>query len=248
MRILEDLISALPADAPVRRVRVGAFWTAVWSRSCGLASTLGAGEHEHGATFVAGAGRLEGGSARELAGLAHSESTLEAGIGLAAINSLLEVDEARCVELNAGRFLIGQAPGKKVALVGHFPFVPDLRRTADRLWVIDLHPQEGDLGPAEGMARLPEADLVAITGSALINHTLEGLLERCRRDSLVCVLGPSAPLSPVLFDYGVEVISGTRVIDPERALCSVSQGAVFRQVEGVRLLTMRRSGGADGPG
>lgn len=248
MSLLDDLISALPADAPARVVRVGAFWTAVWSRACGLASTLGAGEHEHGATFVAGAGRLEGSSARQLAGLAHSESALEAGIGLAAINSLLEVDETRCVELNAGRFLIEQAPGKQVVLVGHFPFVPELRRAAGRLWVIDLHPRDGDLGPAEGMTRLPEADVVAITGSALINHTLEDLLARCRRDSTVLVLGPSAPLSPVLFDYGVEVISGTQVVDPERALRSVSQGAVFRQVEGVRLLTMRRSGGGDGPG
>jgi len=219
----------------------------VWSRSCGLASTIGAGDHEHGATFVTGAGRLQEHSARQLAGLAHSESTLEAGIGLAAINSLLEVDETRCVELNAGRFLIERAPGKRVALVGHFPFVPDLRRAAGHLWVIDLHPAAGDLGPEEGAELIPQADLVAITGSALINHTIEGLLARCQRDSLVMVLGPTAPLSPVLFDYGVDVISGTRVADTRSALRSVSQGAVFRQVEGVRLLSMRRSGDFDGP-
>jgi len=245
MSILGDLISALPGDAPTREVRIGAFWTAVWSRSCGLASTLGAGDHEHGATFVAEAGRLQGRSARELAGLAHSDSTLEAGIGLAAINSLLEVDETQCVELNAGRFLIERAPGKKVALVGHFPFVPELHRVAGRLWVIDMHPAAGDLGPEEGTALIPEADLVAITGSALVNHTLEGLLAHCRRDSLVMVLGPTAPLSPVLFDFGVNVISGTRVVEPEQALRCVSQGAVFRQVEGVRLLSMRRSGSLD---
>jgi uncharacterized protein (DUF4213/DUF364 family) len=248
MSILDDLLSTLSGDAPVHEVMVGAFWTAVWSRQCGLASTLGAGEHEHGATFVAGAGRLEESSARHLAGLARSASTLEAGVGLAAINSLIEVDESRCVELNAGRFLVEHAPGRKVALVGHFPFVPELRRAAAALWVIDLHPRDGDLAPEEGMARIAEADLVAITGSSLINHTLESLLASCRRDGLVMVLGPTAPLSPVLFDYGVEVISGTRVADPERALRSVRQGAVFRQVEGVRLLTMRRSGAFDAGG
>lgn len=242
MSILDDLISALPGDAPAREVRVGAFWTAVWSRSCGLASTVGAGDHEHGATFVTEAGRLQGCSARQLAGLAHSHSTLEAGIGLAAINSLLEVDETRCVELNAGQFLIERVPGRQVALVGHFPFVPELRRAAGRLWVIDLHPAAGDLGPEEGAELIPQADLVAITGSALISHTLEGLLQRCRSDAFVIVLGPTAPLSPVLFDYGVDVISGTRVVDPERALRSISQGAVFRQVEGVRLLSMSRTG------
>jgi len=44
----------------------------------------------------------------------------------------------------------------------------------------------------------------------------------------------------VLFDYGVSAISGTRVIDPETVLRCVSQGATFRQIRGVRLLTMER--------
>jgi uncharacterized protein (DUF4213/DUF364 family) len=46
----------------------------------------------------------------------------------------------------------------------------------------------------------------------------------------------------VLFDYGIDVISGTRVVDPERAVRCVSEGAVFRQVEGVRLVNMTREG------
>jgi len=65
-------------------VRIGPFWTAVWSRGCGLASTTGLGEHEHGATFVQDTGTLAGGSALELARLAYSDRPLEAGIGLAA--------------------------------------------------------------------------------------------------------------------------------------------------------------------
>jgi hypothetical protein len=46
--------------------------------------------------------------------------------------------------------------------------------------------------------------------------------------------------SSFLFDYGVDVISGTRVVDPELALRCVSEGATFRQIGGVRLLTMER--------
>jgi len=86
VKILEDLIGSLRGDAPAREVRVGRFWTAVLSRGCGLASTVGPEVHEHGAVCVGEAGRLAGRSALELTGLAHSESTLEAGIGLAAIN------------------------------------------------------------------------------------------------------------------------------------------------------------------
>ena len=243
MEILEDVIASLKEDAPTREVRVGAFWTAVWSRFCGLASTVIPQPHEHGSIFVEDSGALADRSALELTRLAFSDSTLEAGIGLAAINSLLEVDEARCIDLNAGRFLIERGSGGKVALVGHFPFVPDLREAASELWVIELEPRPGDLTVDEGEALIPQADIVAITGSAFINHTIERLLNLCRPQSTVVVLGPTTPLSPVLFDYGVDIISGTRVVDPALALCCLSQGATFRQMQGVRLLTMQRTRG-----
>jgi uncharacterized protein (DUF4213/DUF364 family) len=243
MKILDELIGSLSEDAPVRELRIGPFWTAVWSRACGLASTVVPPEHEHGTTFVENVGALADGSALELTRLAYSHSTLEAGIGLAAINSLLDVDEARCVELNAGQFLIEGGRGKNVALVGHFPFVPALREAAGQLWVIELEPRPGDVTIDEGEGLIPQADIVAITGSAFINHTVERLLGLCRPESTVIVLGPSTPLSPVLFDYGVDVISGTRVVEPELTMHCLSQGATFRQMQGVRLLTMRRQDG-----
>jgi len=242
VKILDDVIATLGEDAPVREVRVGPFWTVVVSRGCGLASTVGPEVHEHGAVYVGEAGSLAGRSALELSGLAHSERTLEAGIGLAAINSLLDVDEGRCVELNAGDMLIERGRGKKVGLVGHFPFVPALREAAGRLWVIELRPREGDVGAEEAETILPQVDIAAITGSAFINHTLDGLLGLCRPQTLVVVLGPSTPLSPVLFDYGVDVIAGTQVVDPSLTLRCVSEGATFRQIRGVRLLTMERKG------
>ena len=242
MKILEDLIGGLKSDALAREVCIGPFFTAVWSRGCGLASTVMPEEHEHGAIFVGDAGALAGKSAGGLARLAYSDSPLEASIGMAAINSLLEVDESRCREFNAGDLLIERGRGKKVALVGHFPFVPALRKAAARLWVLELRPRPGDVGTEEAEAAVPEADIVAITGSAFINHTIESLLSLCRPDSLVVILGPTTPLSPVLFDYGVDVISGTRVVDPELALRCLSEGATFRQIAGTRLLTMERQG------
>lgn len=240
MKILEDLIASLREDAPAREVLIGPFWTAVWSQACGLASTVMPEEPEHGATFVAGSGELAGGSALELCGLSFSESLLEAGVGMAAINSLLDVDEERYQELNAGQLLIERGRGKRVALVGHFPFVPSLREAAQELSVLELRPRAGDFPAEHAETVLPEADIVAITGSAFINHTIERLLSVCQPGSLVVVLGPTTPLSPVLFDYGVDVISGTRVIDPLLALRCVSEGAVFRQLRGIRLLTMQR--------
>ena len=85
---------------------------------------------------------------------------------------------------------------------------------------------------------LPQADLVAITGTALTNHTIEHLLALCRPDAFVILLGDTAPLSRVLFEYGVDAVSGTKAVDCELVLKCVSQGANFRQIKGTRRLTL----------
>lgn len=239
MKLIDELLANLTDDAPVRSVLVGAHWTVVCSRGCGMASTL-MGTKPHGHEKVRDVGRLQEKSARELAEYARSDNLLEASLGVAAINSLLEIDPRQAVELNAAEVLASRGRGKNVALVGHFPFIPQLRQAAGQLWVIEQRPAEGE-HPAEAAGELiPQADVVALTGTALINGTLDGLLELCRPDALVMVLGPSTPLSPVLFDHGATILSGTRVIDEGAVMRTVAQGATFQQVEGVQRLTITR--------
>jgi len=241
MNLLDDLIGSIEQDAPVRSILVGAHWTAVCSRSCGLASTL-FGDKPHGHQKVREVGRLERKSAFELAELARSDNPLEASIGVAAINSLLEVDEERSVEINAGDFLIERGAGMDIALVGHFPFIPDLRRVAAHLWVIEQRPLGNEYPAEAGADLIPQAGIVALTGSALINHTLDGLLDLCRSDALVMVLGPSTPLSPVLFQHGATYLSGALVLDEAALLHKIAQGATFQQLKKeVRLLTLPKS-------
>ena len=236
MSLLDDLIASLPEDAPVRSVLVGLHWVVVCSRFCGMASTLQS-EHSHGTPDVREAGNLQLKSAKELVQLIHSDSALEASIGMAAINSLLEVDESQGVELNAADVLAERGRGKNVALVGHFPFVSRLRQSVGQLWVIEKRPVEGDYPDYAALELLPRADVVAITGTTFINRTIDGLLALCSPEATVMVLGPSTPLSPILFDYGVDILSGTRVVDENAVLRTVGQGASFRQMGGVKLLT-----------
>ena len=246
MRTIEMLLGSLQADASVGQVLVGAFWTAVVLNtdppSCGLASTLRGVTHDEGPP-VSQAGHLLEHSGRELAGWLGSSNTLEASIGMAALNALLEVNEAACTEVNAGEVIVDRGKGRRVAIVGHFPFVEQVRRAAAECWVVELHPRPGDV-PAEQAAEvLPQADVIALTGTSLINHTFDGLMRLCRPDAFVLLLGPSAPLSPIIFQTGVDAVSGTRVTDPGRVLQAVGQGATFRQIKragGLRLLTMMR--------
>jgi len=129
-----------------------------------------------------------------------------------------------------------------VAIIGHFPFISRLGTVTGELWVIEKNPQAGDFAEAEAEKLVPQADVVGITGTALTNHTIEHLLGLCQPHAYVIILGGTAPLSPVLFDYGVDAVSGTQVTDPETVLRYVSQGATFRQIKGIRLLTMTEAG------
>jgi uncharacterized protein len=237
MNILDDLLGALVDDAPVREILVGVHWTAVRSRGCGLASTL-TSERPHGQERVRGVGRLNLKTAVELARLASSDNLLEASIGVAAMNSLIQVDPHLVDEGNAARILAERGRDRGIALIGHFPFIPELWQVARELWVIEQNPSEGEYPAEAAVDFIPQADVVAITGTTLINHTLEGLLALCRPQAFVMILGPSTPLSPVLFDHGISALSGVQVVDAEAALRTIGQGATFQQVEGVRLVVM----------
>lgn len=237
MAVLDDLLDNLEGDAPIHTILVGAHWTLVCSRRCGLAATL-INDHPHGHATVRDAGRLHLKSARELAEYARSEILLEASIGVAALNSLLQVDESQCIDLNAYDLLAQEGRGRNVAIVGHFPFIPKLRPIVGQLWVIEQRPSQDEYPADAAVNLLPQADVVAITSSALINHTLDGLLKLCRPQALVMLLGPSTPLSPVLFAYGASILSGAWVMDQEAVIRSIAQGASLRQMEALRLVTM----------
>ncbi|MGD8966400.1 MAG: DUF364 domain-containing protein [Anaerolineae bacterium] len=246
MPIIEALLDDLDTDAPVRQVLMGAFWTAVVLDTnpvrCGLASTLRGETDDHGPP-VPEAGRLLDYTARDLAEWLRSPKTLQASIGLATYNALRHVDEAACAEVNASQVICERGAGRRVAIVGHFPFVDDVRQVAKACWVLELRPRPGDLPAERADEILPQADVVALTSTSLINHTFDDLIRLCSPGSFVVMLGPSTPLCPVLFNSGVDVLSGTVVQNPERVLRSISQGATFRQIKrggGLRLLTMAR--------
>jgi len=242
MSIADDLLASLPAEpVRLRHVCVGPFWTVVWTeRGAGLASTQREAHTPHGQSLIRWAGDLLQRTAHELAGLLHSESLMETGLGMAAVNALLSVEANVLTDRNASEEILRRGAGKRVAIVGHFPFVPAVRQAAAHLDVLEIEPGPGELPPTAAGEAIPRADVVAITGTSLLNRTFDGLIRHCRPDAFVLMLGPTTPLSPVLFDYGVDLIAGTQVVDPELAITTAGQGAIFRQMRGVRLVTMMR--------
>jgi uncharacterized protein (DUF4213/DUF364 family) len=239
LKILDDLILSLKgSDFPVKSVHACVFWTAVISKHCGLSSTFRdeGPSHDRGVKDV---GNLTRKTALELAAYARSESLLEASIGMATINSLIDIDESKCIEKNAFEILLERGERKNVAVVGHFPWIPKLRGKIQNLWVLEQRLREGDLPSKEADRILPRCDVVGITGTSFINHTLEGLLALCKKAFIVLV-GPTAPLSPIFFDYGIKAICGSKVVDTEKVIRSISEGATFKEVAGVKLVTLTK--------
>lgn len=241
MTLLEQLADSV-GEGKAKEVRVGYFTTAVVSQlsdgrtSCGLASTLRAGHCCGPARF---AGKMNGMPLKELARLAVTAHGLEASIGMAAINAALP--EREFEQLNAEELLAAKAAEKTVAVIGHFPFTERLRKIAGKLLVFELDPKDGHDLPSEKIPELlPQADIIAISALTLLNRTFDEILASCKKDSYKILLGPSAPLSEIVFDYGIDVVSGARVTDAPLLLTHLSEAANFKSLPGKCLVTMRK--------
>jgi len=238
-----SIIKKLP-DNPIHEVRIGLHWTAVVVEKdsglqCGLASTLEVDHNHTGVPTIPDPGHLASLPALELADWINSDIPLRRSVGCAAINALIPQDPSRWVDQNADEAILEHGRGKKAVLIGHFPFADHLRTELEDFSVLDLNPSGQDLPASLAPDVLPEADLVAITGMTFINHTLPGLLALCKPDAYVLVLGPSTPLSPVMVEYGVDLLAGSIIEDIPAVLSALGQGGNFRQVHkaGVRLIT-----------
>jgi uncharacterized protein len=245
--VVPRLLSSLHAHGSTVDVRIGTHWTAVVVGThaglrAGLAATQLSSDRESAESTLDVAARMVGKMGVDVAALALSESPLERSVGFAAINALLDIPNRACVARNAEEIILELCRERRVAIVGHFPFVDRIRQAAKQCWVLELNPGPDDLPSSRAPELLPQADVVAVTGMTLVNHTFDSLVPLWRPDAYVLVLGPSTPLSPVLFEYGVDALSGTIVEDIPTVLEGVSGGATFRQLFGRRLVTLEFAG------
>jgi uncharacterized protein (DUF4213/DUF364 family) len=246
---ISRLLSTLP-DGELLTVQVGVYWTAVVAEvegeiRCGLAGTLGDDSHHYtNEPSIPDSGHLHERSARELAALVNARVSTQISLGLAAINALLPRLPDRWTDIHAEEVIARYGAGKKVALIGHFPFVNRLRTRVGTLWVLEQEPREGDLPASMAPEIVPQADILAITAATLINHTFDGLMALRRSDALALLIGATTPLTPLLFEYGLGIISGSVVEDIESVVRGVAQGANFHQLHrmGVRLVSMTADG------
>lgn len=163
-----------------------------------------------------------GKSLKEVAGCVKSWNLWEASIGNAAINAWynhpdtarsagIEVAEKKRVEERLkDPFIKSQnlVKGKKVCVVGHFPFLEKLIAPICDMSIIEWDPEDGDYPYSACEYLLPESDYVFLTCAAVSDKTMPRLLELSENAQGVTIVGPGTPLSSVFFDYGVSDLSG----------------------------------------
>ena len=170
---------------------------------------------------------------------AYNPPSLEKMIGIAAVNALsqhiLEI-------INPYKKIQGDIvdhlkidEDKKITFIGKItPLIEHVGKFTNKILIIDDDPsiseQPTKFSIKNNISDLEEdelfTDILFCTGSSLINNTLEGILASFRKKSRkIIVLGPSASMIPdILFDSGVDIVGGMKIIDRESTLKVIQEG------------------------
>ncbi|AKA69103.1 DUF364 domain-containing protein [Clostridium scatologenes] len=229
-QIYDDIISEIPDYLTVLECMVGASWTLVRSeKGLGIVKTIRGGKQGSKLSNIAGM------QLKRLAEYSKSWNMLEASLGMAAINSAFnnssqvmhitgnQINKSNDPEkYNAFKILEPNMKNKKVAVIGHFPGIDKLNEICE-LSILERDPQPGDYPDSACEYLLPEQDFVFITGTAFTNKTMPRLLQLSKKADIVLV-GPSVPISKILFNYGVKLIASFVVTEQELIWKAVQEG------------------------
>jgi len=185
-------------------------------------------------------GKMRGRAVADLLKEAQHPNGLRRAVGIAAMNALA----AYCSEKRPHPDIVEERgvdafdaadirPGQFVVVVGAFvPFLRELRKRGQPFVVLEkdpdtLKPDEMPFyRPAEDApAVVPRADVLLVTGTTLINDTLEDLLAAARPDCCKVVVGPTVSLVPDAFlRRGCHVLGSIRVTDADEFLDTLTEG------------------------
>ena len=168
-----------------------------------------------------------------------SKNIFERAIGFAAINAHYNRYDLEGSEGNGLDALMNQEVNTVV--VGRFP---SNKRLDSRISIIERTPIEGEYPESHAEELLCNAEQVLITASTLANGTLNNFLSFIPKSASTILLGPSAPLSPKLFEYGLTEISGVcakNESEAEKLAKVVAEGGSIREMKHHRRLVTLKS-------
>ena len=216
----------------VAEVRIGLGYTAVLlaDNRLGVAYTF-RNMSRSGCSIFNGLRPLIKRPASDLLTLLKSNDPIESAVGLACANALANRDDG---SFQNGDILdqIHLRSDDRVGMVGYFgPLISKIKEQAESLTVFEQVEEPTDiLQPTrEAGQLLPRCQVVLITATSIINHSIDILLKAAENCREVAVLGASTPLLPEAFaKEKVTILSGVVVKNPTEVLRVVSEGGGMR--------------------
>ncbi len=139
-------------------------------------------------------------------------------------NIKVGVDALNCIDLKNDTYPV------LIGAIGPFLRVLKNRKKPFSVVELDTRTLKPDelpfyVPPSKTREIVPKADVLVITGTTLINGTLEGILELARPDTKVVVVGPTASILPhAFFKRGVDILGGDIITHPHKMLDTLAEG------------------------
>jgi uncharacterized protein (DUF4213/DUF364 family) len=222
-----DAISLIAQDLKVLKAFVGLGFIAVQleDTSMGLCVNI-TPTGSTGCTVYSRGGTLAGLRVKDILNLSGEPDFISRGLALAAVNALASTMSSP----RTGDVLehIQIREGMNTVIVGFIePIAALLTSKGCKVTVFENAPKEHPLIQPVNMMprRLEEAEVVIVTGTALINDTLREILTLIKPASKVIVVGPSTPMLPAVFsDTGITYLAGACIVDPDMAFTILMEG------------------------
>lgn len=163
------------------------------------------------------AGNLIGKSAEELAQWADSErEILKASIGVAVLNALTDYKTIEDGENGDVLDYIKLQSEDRVGMIGYFKPIIDAAEIKSKELVVferNITSDDPRIHPdwAESLM-LPRCDVVIVSGTTLINKTIDQILGYCTNAREVAIVGPSTLMYPEAFkNSNATLLAGSKV-------------------------------------
>lgn len=185
-------------------------------------------------------GKLAGRSVKAYLEDIFGDNILKKTLGIAVLNAL----SASCwnrmpnkgYEIQSGKDAFDdieiQSEIKAVVVGALVPIIRKLMATQSDFHILEMDAatlKEKELPyfakASRALEFVPDADLLVITGTTVLNDTLPGLLAMAKPGAQIIVTGPTASMLPdAFFSRGVTTLGGIMVTKPDELLDIISEG------------------------
>jgi uncharacterized protein (DUF4213/DUF364 family) len=228
-QLIDELIQSMDyPSAVIAEIAVGSHFIGIRADDngqvlAGLASTLGAVPTDEERQM---ADHMVGKPLGEAVEQLKSRRGFSISIGAAALNTGIASPQHQ-PDFEASKIMAEKGRDGETVLVGDFPFTNWLRQQVNTLHLFELQKVAGRTPPDQWDAILGRCSVLGLTGTTLLTRAMATYLEKTPQAYTV-IIGPTTPLSPVLFSHGADVLAGSQVVSPGPVFDGIRQGLSFR--------------------